>query len=126
MAIDVHIHTRGGEDGEKILKAMDEVGLERVVLFAVAPHRSDQAGEAVGNAHRPSIDDIARICAPEPDRLIGFAWIQPTLPDALEAIDYTFGEKGLRGVKMIPDSWYPDDESAQACYAKIADFGRPM
>ncbi len=33
LAIDVHIHTRGQEDGNKILKAMDQVGLKRVVLL---------------------------------------------------------------------------------------------
>ena len=72
------------------------------------------------------IDDIARTVAPDPDRIIGFAWIEPSLPDAVEAVDYALGEKGLKGVKMIPNHWYPADEAPQACYAKINEYGKPM
>lgn len=127
MAIDVHVHTRGGEDGGKILKALDDAGLERIVLLAVPPHRNGPEGETPPkDAHKKSIDDMVRMVAPDPDRLIGFAWIEPTLPDAREAIDYAFGEKNLRGVKMIPNHWYPADERAQACYKKIEEHGKPM
>lgn len=41
MAIDVHIHTHGDEDGAAVLAALDQIGLERAVLFAVPPHRHD-------------------------------------------------------------------------------------
>ena len=127
MAIDVHVHTRGDEDGSKVLKALDYAGLERVVLFAVPPHRHLKPGEQPPkDAHKQSIDEAVKLVAPDPDRLIGFAWIEPTLPDALEAVDYALGEKGLRGVKMIPDHWYPADERAQACYKKIEEHGKPM
>jgi len=34
MAIGVHVHCKGGEDGNKVLKAMDAVGLERIVLMS--------------------------------------------------------------------------------------------
>ncbi len=125
MAIDVHIHTRGSEDGNKILKAMDQVGLKRVVLFAVPPHRDPNAkGEE--RPHKVVLDRIAELVKVDPERLIGFAWIEPTLSDAVEAVDYAFGEKHLRGVKMIPNHWYPADERAQACYAKINEYGKPM
>jgi len=125
MAIDVHIHTRGTESGSKILKAMDQVGLERVVLFAVPPHRTEGA-KGSKKPHKKVLDDIAKLVKVDPDRLIGFAWIEPTLPDAVEAVDYAFGEKGLCGVKMIPNHWYPADERAQACYARINKHKKPM
>lgn len=125
MAIDVHIHTRGGEDGAKVLKAMDEVGLERVVLFSVPPHR-EGGGADRKDAHKPVLDEIAGLVQADPERLIGFAWIEPSLPDAAAAVDYAFGEKNLRGVKMIPHHWYPGDERARACYAKIEEHGKPM
>ena len=127
MAIDVHVHSRGGEKGSEILKAMDEVGLERVVLFAAPPHRPAAEGKAASeDAHKQSIDDMVRTAAADPERLIGFAWIEPTLPDAAYAVDYALGEKNLRGVKMIPNHWYPADERAQACYAKVDEYGKPM
>jgi len=127
MAIDVHVHTRGGEDGGKVLRAIDKAGVERIVLFGVPPHRGAEQGQAPAkDAHRQSIDQLARLVSADPDRLIGFAWIEPTLPDALEGIDYAFGTKNLRGVKMIPNHWYPADERAQACYKKIEQYGKPM
>lgn len=127
MTIDVHVHMRGGEDGDAILKIMDEVGLERAVLFAAPPHGAAQVDEAPPkNTHKQSIDDLARIVASDPDRLLGFAWIEPTLPDAPQAVDYALGEKKLPGIKMIPNHWYPADERAQACYKKIEEHGKPM
>lgn len=125
MAIDVHIHTRGGEDSSKILRAMDAVGLERVVLFGVPPHRREGAAQEK-EPHKRGTDEIAKLVSGDPERLIGFAWIEPTMPDAVAATEYALGEKGLRGVKMIPNHWYPADERAQACYAKIEEFERPM
>jgi len=126
MAIDVHVHTRGTEDGDKILKALDKAGLDRVVLFSVPPHRAQQAGKPAKNAHKKVLDQIAALVKPDPERLIGFAWIEPTLPDAVEAVDYALDKKKLRGVKMIPNHWYPADERAQACYAKIQEYEKPM
>jgi predicted TIM-barrel fold metal-dependent hydrolase len=127
MAIDVHVHTRGPEDGEKILKALDYAGLERVVLFGVPPHRNVPEGEKPpADAHKQSVDNLVKMCAPDPERLIGFAWIEPTLPDAVEGVEYAFGEHNLWGVKMIPNHWFPADERAQACYAKMEEFEKPL
>ncbi len=125
MAIDVHVHCSGGEDGKEILKAMDEVGLERVVLLSAPPHESwDETADGPG--HRKAIDDVAGLVAADRKRLIAFAWIEPTLPEAPEMVDYALGEKGLHGIKMIPARWYPDDERAQACYRRVEAHERPM
>lgn len=126
VAIDVHVHCKGGEEGEKILPAMDELGLERIVLMSAPPHYSLATEEGEIRGHREVIDEIARVVAPDPDRLLGFAWIEPTLPDGEEMIDYALGEKQMVGIKMIPNQWYPDDERAQRCYQKIAGYEKPM
>ncbi|UCH36467.1 MAG: amidohydrolase family protein [Armatimonadota bacterium] len=125
MAIDVHIHTHGTEDGVKVLEAMDRVGLERAVLLGVPPHLSGEAAKSE-RPHTAVIDTLAKLVKADPERLLGFAWIEPTLPDAQQAVDYALDKQGLRGVKMIPNKWYPADERAQACYAKINEYGRPM
>lgn len=125
MAIDVHIHSRGTENGEEILRAMDRLGLERIVLLGVPPHECPEA-MAGPEPHRLVIDRLARTVRADPERLIGFAWIEPTLPDAVAAVDYALDRQRLWGVKMIPNHWYPADERAQACYARINDYGRPM
>ncbi len=126
MAIDIHVHTKGGEDGDKILKAMDQAGLKRTVLISRPPHRPLTPDRPDCAGLRAVIDDIAHLVAPDPQRMIGFAWIEPTLPEAVEMVDYALGEKRLAGIKMMPHHWYPDDARAQACYAKINEYGAPM
>ncbi len=126
MAIDVHVHCKGGEDGNKVLKAMDAVGLERIVLMSRPAYYSlvTEAPDPVG--HRAAIDELAKIVAPDPTRMVGFAWIEPTLPDAVEMVDYALGEKRLSGVKMLPNQWYPDDARAQAVYQRVEKYRKPM
>jgi predicted TIM-barrel fold metal-dependent hydrolase len=126
MAMDVHVHCTGGQNGDEILKAMDDVGLERIVLLGAPPHEGWEDEYWPGRGHEAAIDDLARTVAPDPRRLIGFAWIEPTLPDAPEMVDHALGEKDLRGVKMIPAKWYPDDERAQACYARLNAHEMPL
>jgi predicted TIM-barrel fold metal-dependent hydrolase len=133
MAIDVHIHLKGHEDGNRILKAMDEAGITRMVLISKAPPRSFSMGPsqlaeepAGGFTHREVLDNLAQIVAPDKDRLLGFAWIEPTLSDAQWALDYALGEKELAGVKMMPYHWYPSDERAQAIFAGIETHRKPL
>ena len=126
MAIDVHVHMKGGEDGRKILQALDQAKLERIVLMSPPPHWSLVTGEYEARGHREVIDELARAVELDPQRLIGFAWIEPTMPDSQEMVDYALGDKGLHGIKMLPHHWYPDDERAQACYRKIDGYGKPM
>lgn len=125
MAIDVHVHCRGGEDAATILKNMDAAGLDRMVLFSSPPHRQEGA-MTEKEPHKKVTDAIAELVKADPERLIGFAWIEPTLPDAMAAVDYAFGEKSLRGAKMMPNHWYPADERAQACYKRIEEHGKPI
>jgi predicted TIM-barrel fold metal-dependent hydrolase len=129
LVIDAHAHTKGGESAEHILAAMDTVGIDRMVLMGAPPDSGfplERELKSGSDLHKQSIDAIAALVAFAPDRLIGFAWIEPTLPDALEGVDYALGEKGLSGIKMIPKHWYPADERAQACYQRIEPYGKPM
>jgi predicted TIM-barrel fold metal-dependent hydrolase len=126
MAIDVHVHCRGGEDGGAVLRAMDELGLERIVLMSRPAYYSLETEEPELVGHKAVIDDLSRVVALDPGRMIGFAWIEPTLDDAADMVDYALGEKGLAGIKMLPNQWYPDDERAQVLYRKIEAYRRPM
>src|SRR5574340_948191 len=61
-----------------------------------------------------------------PDRVIPFAWIEPTLPRAVEEVERCIVDYGLRGVKMIPNHWYPTDEAVFPVYARIEELGVPI
>jgi len=76
MFSDCHIHCRPDAKGSSVLKAMDAQQMEKA--FLIAPQMTDSNENMVA-----SIKLIASICAEAPDRLIGFAWIEPTLSDVV-------------------------------------------
>ncbi|MCK4282776.1 MAG: amidohydrolase family protein [Candidatus Brocadiae bacterium] len=119
MYSDCHIHCRPDADGDEVLKAMDAREMGKAVL--IAPQMTGSNEEAM-----ESIDIIARICAPDPERLIGFAWIEPTLSGAVEHVECAINEKGLKGIKMIPDHWYPYEERFFPVYEKIEELRKPI
>lgn len=118
MFSDCHVHTSWEADGREILKAMDRVEMDRVCLMA--PHVTESNEQAV-----ESIEAIARICAADPERLLGFAWIEPTLSEAVDHVRMA-ADKGLPGVKMIPNHWYPYEERLFPVYAKIEEVRKPI
>jgi predicted TIM-barrel fold metal-dependent hydrolase len=118
MFSDCHIHCRPDARGKGVLKAMDSVEMDRAVL--IAPHMTGSNEEVV-----QSIRIITRICAAGPERLLGFAWVEPTLSDAADHVQLA-ADKGLKGIKMIPDHWYPYEERFFPVYAKIEELRKPL
>lgn len=118
MYSDSHIHCQPDADGEEILKAMRTHQMQKAVL--VAPQMTYSDEDVV-----ESIGTIARVCAPNPDRLIGFAYIEPTLPGAVEHVQMA-ADKELRGIKMMPDGWYPYEERLFPVYEKAQELRMPI
>lgn len=118
MYSDCHIHCRGDADGQAVLSAMDEHQMEKAVL--IAPHPGPSEEEV-----RASIASVSAVCAADVERLIGFAWIDPTLPNAPRHVEEA-KEAGLRGIKMIPDHWYPYEERLFPVYQKIEELRLPL
>ena len=87
MFNDCHIHMRDETTGKEVLRAMDKVGMEQAVLFS--PHWHESNARAV-----ESIDAAAALVAEDPERLIGFAWIEPTLSEAVQQVEYAINDKG--------------------------------
>ncbi len=149
---DCHCHVRGDETGDDVLRFMDAAGLERLTLFSQYPPTWSTSGEEGdvlgldpfdacgrpesrgGSGHivyrsedvRTSIDHIAGIQAAAPDRIYGMLWAEPRSPGIVEDIEYAIVDRGLRGVKMIPDHWYPGDELLHPTYAKLEELGKPI
>jgi predicted TIM-barrel fold metal-dependent hydrolase len=118
MYNDCHVHCRADANGSSVLKAMDAQGMEKAVL--IAPHMTDSNK----NATR-SIDIIAKICEADPARLLGFAWVEPTLSEAAQHVQLA-ADRGLTGIKMIPDHWYPYEQRIFPVYEKIQELRRPV
>ncbi|MBV9358610.1 MAG: amidohydrolase family protein [Chloroflexi bacterium] len=136
--LDAHTHLAGSESGESarsILACLDACGVDRAFTFApLIDLRSDQ----LSDEHLPDIvahnTYCADLCSAAPDRLLGFCVLNPapTLAggSAARAVDLMidevrrgYQELGLRGVKMVPAGWYPDDAEVLRLYRVIAELG---
>lgn len=121
---DCHCHARGDETGDQVLRWMDQAQVDRINLFARYPAPS--GGEFRREDVRASIDHIASVQAVDPDRIFGLIWAEPRAPGMIEEIEYGIVEKGLRGVKMIPDRWAPNDERLFPLYEKVQALNKPI
>lgn len=105
--IDFHIHLGKSSSGSSytlrdLIEIMDQNGIEKSGLSmlngVVTSELNDKVCEAVGQ---------------HPDRLIGFAYINPRDPKAVDEVHHFLGEKGMKGVKF--HSWkhgyFPDNNS---------------
>jgi predicted TIM-barrel fold metal-dependent hydrolase len=124
MIIDIHVHSRPGQRAEEILRGMDAAGVDKLVLFALPPQW--EGGPGGPATMDEASEDLAKIAAQGQGRIIPFAWIEPTLPDAVAAVDHAVNDLGFRGVKMIPNHWYPTEERLFPVYAKIEELGVPV
>jgi len=124
---DCHCHCRGNETGEEVLRAMDAAGVDRINLFARYPGKGDGKDEGLARDDvRVSIDHVASVQAADPDRIFGLAWANPRAPGMVEEVARAIVDKGLRGIKMIPDHWSPTDELLHPIYAKMRELGKPI
>jgi len=128
MIIDCHVHSRGTERVDDILRAMDQAGVEKICLFS--PYASAEVDVFGGlfsadeEAMRNAVEWLGKVVARAPDRIIGFAWIDAQWPSAAQALERAV-DLGIRGVKSIPNHWYPTDECALALFAKMEELGVP-
>lgn len=79
-------------------------------------------------AHIPN-DDVAAYVAQHPDKLIGFAGIDPSDPRrAIQELERAAGELGMKGVTVSPASqgFHPSASAAMQVYAEVADRGLPI
>ncbi|MDH7568953.1 MAG: amidohydrolase family protein, partial [Armatimonadota bacterium] len=122
---DCHCHCRGDETGEEVLRQMDKAGVDRINLFGKYPGKRG-ASEFRREDVRAAIDHIAAVQAADPERIFGLLWAEPRAPGMVEEIEYGIVDKGLRGVKMIPDHWEPCDPMLFPIYAKMEELGKPI
>lgn len=123
---DAHVHAswKDGDGATDFLKELDEAGLEGSVVLSPAVEHA--AGGPSPAAQRESIDFVARFVSASPDRLIPFAHIVPQVEGAADAVRYA-KDKGCRGVKMLPNHWYPyDKEVAFPVYEAAQETGLPI
>ena len=108
---------------DRLLEEMDEAGIDKTVLLALDVGIAFPSDLSV----RDYNDYVADIVRRHPDRIIGFAGVDPRRgKEAVVELQRCF-DMGLRGLKLWTlTGFYPDDESYYALYEKAAELGIPM
>ncbi|MDB5397575.1 MAG: Amidohydrolase 2 [Rhodospirillales bacterium] len=123
MIVDAHLHCSGNETAGGILDALDDAGIDAALVlapFLTGPFNlSDRTSLVAANAH------LSAIVRGHQDRLIGFAVVNPLHPEAAGDLERAV-ESGLRGLKLVPSGWYPDDDRAHTVYAQAATLNLPI
>jgi hypothetical protein len=126
MLIDAHIHLGGPDRGdgktlavEELIAEMDACGVDKAVVF---PFNQPQ------DAFIPANDYIAKAVKEYPDRLIGFARLNPHDQEkALVELDRIY-ELGLKGVKLHPagQDFTFDNTTLHQIAEKALDYDLPL
>jgi predicted TIM-barrel fold metal-dependent hydrolase len=111
---------RAGEvDSKQVLEDMDRLGIDRIVLMG------PRLGEGI-EGQKASDDALAKACAADPKRLLGFARLDPRLEGVTDEIERCRQTLKLPGVKMLPDHWAPCDEFMLKVYVTIEAMRMPI
>ncbi|MBI2369156.1 MAG: amidohydrolase, partial [Deltaproteobacteria bacterium] len=105
-----------------LIEAMDRAGVAQGVLVGL------DAETATGRPRTPN-DHIAKLVAQYPDRLIGFASVDPWKGKlAVQELERAIRELGLRGVKFHPpmQAFFPNDRICYPLYELCQDLGVPI
>ena len=106
---------------EEMLDEYTECGIERLVLFA---------WDAETASHRPRVSNeyVAQIANKFPDRIIGFASVDPHKDSAVQDLERAVEDLKLRGLKLHPQAqaFEPNDPKHYPIYAKCVELGIPV
>jgi predicted TIM-barrel fold metal-dependent hydrolase len=103
---------------------MDKVWIDkRVVLIIDWGVGLGEPTKSIGEIH----DEILGVCARFPDRLLGFAGVDPRRDEAPEIVERAFDSLGARGLKLHPTTgWNLSDERAHRLVALASDRSLPV
>jgi predicted TIM-barrel fold metal-dependent hydrolase len=108
---------------DRLLTDMDEAGINKAVLLALDAGLAFLSHLTV----RDYNNYVADIAKRHPDRIIGFAGIDPRRgKEAIGELERC-ADIGLRGLKLWTlTGFYPDDEAYYPLYEKAADLKMPL
>jgi len=100
-----------------LLKQMDDANIEKSVLYAVEAPIVYASNEYVYN-----------LCSKYPDRLIGFASVDPHSENALETLETAIKDFGFKGLKLHPplQNFFPNDPIMFPIYQKAVELNIPI
>jgi predicted TIM-barrel fold metal-dependent hydrolase len=124
MIVDAHLHCSGRERSADVIRSLDEAGVDRAVLlapFLSEPYKLTDRDSLV-SANRY----LSRLVRGHPDRLSGFAVLNPLSPHAPDDLQEAVEKLGLVGLKLVPSGWFPYDDCAHRLYERAAALDIPI
>lgn len=102
---------------DTLFAQMDEAGISKSILYAV-----DAPIVYASNEY------VKTLCDNYPDRLIGFASVNPKDPNAVDVFEKAIRELGLRGLKLHPplQDFFPNDKDIFPIYEKAVELDVPV
>lgn len=112
--LDLHSYDSRPEDHWKVSATAD-----KVIVFGLA---AKAVGVDVPN------EVVADYVGQHPEKLVGWASVDPNEPDCVERLDHAVGELGLRGLKLGPvyQHFDPQDRRHWSLFARCAELDLPI
>ena len=100
---------------------MDAAGIDKAVLSA--EDVTTRAGGVI-----VSNEEVKKLVDMYPDRLIGFAGVDPRREDAAEVLEKAFTELEMKGLKLSPAMQYfmPGDPLMKPLYEICLKYNKPI
>jgi len=98
---------------EEFIADLQEAGIDKAVVLSDA---------------RTSPEQVAEFCSQDPERFIGFGYVNAVLRGTGEEVLRQRSELGLHGLKLYPcsDGYKPDDTHAFKVYEAASSIGMPI
>ena len=113
--VDCHVHQAGEADAVRVLRDMDESGVERICVCS-PPERVSLGRTRANLLLTKQLFDAA------PDRISGLAWLEPTIPGTRGLAREALEEMGFVGIKLIPDHWYAWEERLEPFWERLHEL----
>ena len=108
---------------DRLIGEMDEAGIDKTILLALDAGLAFQSPLSA----RDYNDYVAEIAKRFPDRIVGFAGIDPRRGKEAVVELERCADIGLRGLKLWTlTGFYPDDEQYYPLYERAAELGLPI
>lgn len=117
--VDCHVHLGDPAGKAEVERFLEAAGVDAAHVFSMDPHGK-------GEGARGDIAHLARLASDLPGRVVPLAWLDPLHAGAARMAEWAVRECGMRGIKLIPRGWYPEDPRAREVYAAAASLGVPV
>ena len=116
---DCHCHLDGTEKADDVFAWLKAVGVDRVCVLSRCPNRE-------GAKATDYVEHAARLAQGGRGKIIPFAWLDPTWSGSIKLLHHAVEKLGIRGVKIIPDGWYPWDKRCLQLYKHVEQLNVPI